>query len=325
MTAVAAIQMQARVGDLAYNLQHVETLLLEAIEGGAKVIALPEFFTTAIVLDQDESVRRCVLPPNNIALNMLIQTCKRHQVLVGGSYLEQRPESSDVFNCYVIVRPDGSVTRHDKDRPTMIEGAFYVEGNTQGVHATDFGSVGTAVCWETIRTQTVRRLQGNIDFLMTGSHWWTTATNFSGMKKKLAVVDKENRQMLAKAPAMLSKLLGVANIHASHCGDLKGLVAVFPGRLLDVDFETELIGETQIVDHLGNVVARRFASEGPGVLIADLELTRQPVRLDLPDRYWIPEMPLMTKIHWWQQNYVSKGIYRKAKKEERLSVRSELS
>lgn len=321
MTKVAAIQMHARVGDLAYNLQHAETLLLEAIKTGAKVIALPEFFTTTIVLDHLEGVRRCVLPPDNIALDMLIKLCKRHQVLIGGSYLELRPESGDVFNCYVLVRPDGSVTRHDKDRPTMIENAFYVEGKTQGIHSTDYGAVGTAVCWETIRTQTVKRLQGNIDFLMTGSHWWTTATNCWNSVQKLAkTMDKRNRSMLSRTPARLSKMLGVANIHASHCGEIKGLFPLLPGRLLDLNFETELIGETQIVDNQGNSVARRLASEGPGVITADIELTRQSASMALPERYWIPNLSLIVKMYWWQQNYVAKGIYKRAKRKGCLSI-----
>src|SRR5690606_8467483 len=108
--------------DLRYNLAHVRDLLVQAIRQGAQVVALPEFFTTPIV--QDRRIWSCALPPENAALDLLRRFAREHGVLIGGSYLEKRGE--DIYNCYVLVRPDGSVSRHDKDLPTMIENAYYI-------------------------------------------------------------------------------------------------------------------------------------------------------------------------------------------------------
>ena len=146
MPIVAALQIEARTADVAYNLDHVRELAMEAVGKGAKVIAVPEFFTTSIVLD--DRIWSCALPPENPALDMLKEIASDNEVLIGGSYLEKR--GGDIFNCYSLVRPDGTVTRHDKDLPTMIENAFYIGGNTDGVHDTSLGRVGTAVCWELI-------------------------------------------------------------------------------------------------------------------------------------------------------------------------------
>ena len=44
---VAAIQMRARVGDVAGNLSHAESLVREAFRRGAEWVILPEFFTSA--------------------------------------------------------------------------------------------------------------------------------------------------------------------------------------------------------------------------------------------------------------------------------------
>ena len=44
---VAAIQMRARVGDVAGNLSHAESLVREAFRPGAEWVILPEFFTSA--------------------------------------------------------------------------------------------------------------------------------------------------------------------------------------------------------------------------------------------------------------------------------------
>ena len=39
-------------------------------------------------------------------------------------------------------------------------------------------TVGAAVCWELMRTQTVQRLRGRIDLALTGSGWWSFSENW---------------------------------------------------------------------------------------------------------------------------------------------------
>lgn len=284
---VAAVQAQCRTADLDYNLAHIKELALEAVGQGAKVISLPEFFTTNIVMD--DRLYSCVLPPENVALDMLKEIAMDNGVLIGGSYLEKR--DGDVYNCYTLVRPDGSVTRHDKDLPTMVENAYYVGGQTDGVHKTDFGTVGTAVCWEQIRTQTIHRLKGKIDFAMTGTHWWTVATNWSLIANLLAKADKANREVFDIVPQVFGQCLGVANIHASHCGSVNGLYPMLPANLLNVAYETDLLGGTQIVDNTGKIIKHLGADAGAGVIVADIDLARGEVTHETPDQYWIHKMP----------------------------------
>jgi predicted amidohydrolase len=200
----------------------------------------------------------------------------------------------------------------------MIENAFYIGGNTDGVHDTVFGRVGTAVCWELIRTQTVQRLDGKIDFAMTGTHWWTVASNWNVFRSYLESSDADFRELFRSTPATFSRLLGVANIHASHCGKLAGKYPMLPNRLWDVPYETQLLGETQIVDNQGKVLARMTADEGSGVLTAELDLVPSEPSLQTPDRFWIPDLQGLAKFVWWHQNSVSKGIYRRAKADQRF-------
>ena len=313
MIKVAALQIAARCGDLAYNLNHVRKLADHAARQGAKIIAVPEFFTTTIVLDENDRVRDCVLPPNNPALDLLKEIADKYKVIIGGSYLEKR--NGDIFNCYALVRPDGMVTRHDKDLPTMIENAFYIGGKTSGIHQTNIGRIGTAVCWELIRTQTVKRLKGKVDFLMTGTHWWTVATNWWTLFNP--IIDKwysDNLELIQSTPSTFSKLLGTANIHASHCGTLSGKFRFLPWGLLDVSYETDLLGETQIVNNEGQIIARLAKEDGPGVLIAEIDLTAKKPSMELPNRFWIPELSQPFKQFWAHQNAVGKPLYDQAKK-----------
>ena len=141
-TTVAGLQMEAKLADIPGNLSLAEKLIDAAGAKGAKVIALPEFFTTPIIYD--ERLFACSLPPQNMALDMLIGKAIKHGAQIGGSYLEMRHR--DVFNTYVLVEPDGRVHRHDKDLPTMVENAFYRGGSETGLCQTKDYDVGIAIC-----------------------------------------------------------------------------------------------------------------------------------------------------------------------------------
>ena len=312
-TRVAAVQMAGRTGDIPYNLAHVRELLDEAIRLRARVIAVPEFFTTPIV--ENPVLWQCALPAaGNPALDLLIDYATTHQVLIGGSYLERR--GSDIYNCYTLVSPDGSVSRHDKDLPTMIENAYYRCGHDDGFHHTPLGKVGTAVCWETIRTQTVRRLAHRIDFLMTGSHWWSPPTNWKVGRSFMSKMASMNDQLMYAAPGTLASLLGVANMHAAHCGELRGSIPLLPCGLLSAPFDSQLMGETQIIDNQGHILARRHRDQGPGVISADLSLTPGIASLPCPDSYWIPRLPARFRAFWWHQNACAKTLYRQRHKSQ---------
>jgi predicted amidohydrolase len=314
-TRVAALQMRGRVADIRYNLHHVKELLDEAVHQKARVISVPEFFTTQIV--ENPRLWTASLPPENAALDLLREYATDHQVLIGGSYLEHRAGPArrpDVFNCYTLVQPDGTVTRHDKDQPTMIENAYYTGGDDDGIHQTSFGRVGTAVCWETIRTRTIHRLKNKTDFLMTGSHWWSPPINWPfahGFMKSMA--DMNDRYMEATPPTF-ARILGLANIHAAHCGKLEGSIPISPAGVPSARYCGELMGEAQIIDNQGNRLARRHRHEGPGVISADLDLVPAEPTLPTPDRFWIPELAWRFRFFWWQQNLCGKQLYKKARR-----------
>jgi len=314
-TRVAALQMQGRVADICYNLDHVRELLDEAVHLKAEVVAVPEFFTTPII--EDARLWGASLPAENPALDLLKEYATRHKILIGGSYLEYRPGNSGphVYNCYVLVQPDGTVSRHDKDRPTMIENAYYTSGHDDGLHRTSLGRVGTAVCWETIRTATVQRLRGNIDFVMTGSHWWSPPFHWPVIAPFLRTMAKMNEVYMERAPVEFARMLGVANIHASHCGALDGTIPVLPQGLTSAPYHGELMGEAQIIDNRGTRLARRHRNEGPGVITADLDLVPATPTLPMSNRFWIPDLGWRFRFFWHQQNLCGRQLYDKARRQ----------
>ncbi len=314
-TRVAAVQMEGRVADLRFNLDQVSRLLDAAIESGATVIAIPEFFTTPIIYDP--RLFACALPPENPAIELLRSKSRRHGVYIGGSYLEMR--DGDVYNTYVFVEPDGTVHRHDKDIPTMVEGAFYIGGTDPGRMETSLCSVGAAVCWEMVRTQTVQRLRGQVDLLMTGSHWWSDP-GWRLPSRLVFAENKRNRRLLQETPGRFAELIGAPTLHAGHVGVLSGRFLTIPKTRLTVAARTRLLGETQIIDGDGTMVARLRAEDGPGVVTGDITLGRRTGDLPpVPQRFWIPELGGLVRLLWHHQNACGRGAYRWAKRTGRLA------
>ena len=313
LTCVAAVQMEGRVADVPYNIDHAARLIDEAVAQGAKIIAIPEFFTTRIVYD--ERLFGCSLPPENPALDMLKSKATRNGVMIGGSYLEMR--DGDVYNTYVLVEPDGTVHRHDKDLPTMVENAFYVGGCDDGLIRTGMGRIGAAVCWEMVRTQTARRLRGEVDLLMTGSHWWSEP-GWKILKSFIKPAHEGNGRLMRATPGRLAGLIGAPLIHAGHAGILEGGFLTVPGTRLTVGTRTQLMGETQIVGGAGEIIARRHYGEGAGIVCADIRLGAVAPREDMADRFWIPRLGAMPAILWHHQNACAKPVYKWAKRTGRL-------
>ncbi len=303
---VAAVQMHGRLADIPYNLRQAEALATEAFTRGARIVALPEFFTTPIAFDP--RLAGCALPPANEAIDLLERLARRYQGIIGGSMLLRRGD--DVFNTYVLMQPDGRCFTHDKDIPTMWENAFYVGGGDDGLMQTALGPVGAAVCWELIRTQTVTRLRDRIRFAITGSNWWGGPENWPLAQTLFAGVERTNVRLAAEAPVTFARMLGVAVLHAGQAGRFEGRFLLLPGRAASVRYVSSFRGETMIVDRKGQVVSKVAREEGPGIALADVLLKPGKPSLDPdPAAFWIPDLPAFHRAYWRHQNACGKWWY----------------
>lgn len=305
---VAAIQLETKVGDVAANIELAERMATEAFENGAVVVGLPEFYTGRIA--PSEEAFKIVLPAANKAIDMMSRLAKKYGGRIGGSMLAA--DNGEIYNRYVLAEPDGRLHRHDKDLPTMWENAFYIGGADDGVWDTGIGTVGAAVCWELVRHQTIRRMQGRVQFAMTGTHWWTMPENWPITEPLLRAIGQYNRYMSEQAPVEFARRLGAPVLQASHCGPLSGKYLLFPGADLGFEMRSHFVGASQIVDAQGKVLASRNTMEGPGIVMAKITpaVTEPVIRSD-PNRYWIPEHALFIKAYWYHHNFVNKSAYRR--------------
>lgn len=295
----AAIQLEAVPADVDANLATVERLVEDAVAAGARTIALPEFFTTGIGFWPE--LADAALPFDGKATELLSALARRHQVLIGGSLLI-RDTDGNVRNTYLVVKQDGVAGRHDKDLPTMWENAFYVGGHDDGVIQAGDLTVGAAVCWELMRTQTVRRLRGRIDLAMTGSGWWSIPdwwprTIFRRMERRNAATARQ-------AAASFAGFVGAPVLHAAHVGSLRCRMPWLP-----LGYAGRFEGGTMIVAADGTVLAA--ADDGEGVVVADVSVGRSAPSSAAPERFWLHPRGALPAAAWHYQRVHGRRYYRR--------------
>lgn len=216
-------------------------------------------------------------------------------------------------NAWFLIGPDGRVLgRHDKDLPTMWENCFYAGGGDDGVLSTADLSVGAAVRWEFIRTQTVRRLRDRIDLLVGGSAWWSIPPwPPASMTRRLEASNARTanaRTAAAIAPTM-ARALGVPVAHAALCGPVRCNMPLVPG----VPYEGHYQGGTCVIDGRGAVLGWRGTHDGPGVVIADVEPGRTAPTLEVSDDagFWPHPRGPVAAAMWAYQNPHGRRWYRR--------------
>ena len=305
---VAAIQMRANLARVDENLKAAERLATLAFEDGAEWVVLPEFFTTAMAYNPQmlDGAR----PIDGEPFMLLTKLAKKHNGVIGGSFIAMK--DNDSYNTFVLAFPDGTVYFHDKDQPTMWENCYYLGGSDEGILKTETATVGVALCWEFVRTRTVQRLLNRVDFVVGGSCWWTLPEMyFPGFPHS---VHERNLEIMMETPARFAKMLGVPVIHASHAGEIEGKLPLVPG----FPYKSHLLGETQIVDGTGQILARMRYEDGEGFITADIDITRRESPTEtVPDKFWIPDLPLQIRFMWWLQNLHGAWYYRLKTKHHR--------
>ena len=298
----AAIQLAARVGDIDANLEACERLADRAGLDGAECIVLPEFFTTGIGFVPE--LADASLAPDGQATDLLTSLARRHGALVGGSFLCRDPDG-EVRNAFLLATAEGEIAgRHDKDLPTMWENAFYVGGDDDGVIETDEATVGAAVCWELMRTQTVHRLRGRIDVALTGSGWWSVPQTWPP-RTLMRRAEAGNRALARRAAQQFALFVGCPVVHAAHCGPLNCPMPWSP-----IGFDGHFEGWAMICDASGRVLAGRAAEHGEGVVIAEIEPGRGTPMLQPPNRFWLHRRGAIPAFTWWYQRLWGRPWYR---------------
>lgn len=295
----AAIQIEARLGDIDYNLECCERLVNEAVSAGAEWVVLPEFFPTGVAYlpELAEEAPAADGEPTR----MLAQSARRHGIHLGGSAIVRDPDGHN-RNAFFLFGPGGDlIGRHDKDLPTMWESALYVGGTDPGLFEVGDTTIGVALCWELMRSQTVARLGGQVDLVVGGSGWWSIPR-----WPLLGRAERRNEVRATTAPATFARHVGAPVVHAAHAGPVE---CGFLGTPLP--YRGHLEGGAQICDANGRVLAFRSREQGEGIVMAEVALgrTRQTYA---SDRFWLQERGSIAAAAWSYHNFLGRRLYDRA-------------
>jgi predicted amidohydrolase len=111
----------------------------------------------------------------------------------------------------------------------MWENCFYVGGEDDGVLEAEGKSVGVALCWELMRSQTARRLRGRVDVVLAGSGWWSVMD--WRPRAVFRRLEARNAALARRAAESYSTYVGAPLAHAAHAGRARMRVAVVAAAL----------------------------------------------------------------------------------------------
>ncbi len=303
---VAAVQSAPRLGAVEENLIRLEDLIRDAHrEHDPRVIVVPEAMTSPNAYHRD--LRGVTRPVDGAPFQLLTRLARELDCCVAGGFLARRGD--DAYGTYVLAEPDGSAHLHDKDIPSAWENHFYRGGDDDG--RTRSGTLGLDVglCsgWEWARYRTARRLRG-VDLVLGGMCWPSFPTNWPGplrrwSRREHSIWERANREL----PPQVARLVGAPVIYAAHVGDVR---AQMPGAPF-IPWQTVTLGETQIADAEGRVLARLPHDAGEGHVGAEITPGAVPPLDPLADRLWIPVMTVSTHVAAWHlMNNMGRADYR---------------
>lgn len=308
MTRIAVIQPELALGEVERNLLRVEELIVDAHrEHGPAVIVVPEACTTPNVFAK--VLRGTPAPVDGRPFQMLTRLARELDCVLAGGFVAVR--GADAFGTYVLAEPGGAAHLHDKDIPTAWENAFYRGGDDPGTpYCRALGcTVGLMSGWEWARQRTAARVRAaGAGVVLGGMCWPSMPTNWPPLLRRLAAREHGIWREQARAlPGQVARLTGVPAAHASHVGPVVGETPLASG----LRWRTVMLGESQVCDRDGTILARLSMEDGEGHLAADVDISAAPSPRDpIEDRFWIPRMTLLTELAWRSMNLHGSISYR---------------
>ncbi len=255
---VAAIQM-ASGPNVTGNLSEARRLIAKAVEQGARLVVLPEFFAIMGMNEQDK-VKVREQPGDGPIQKFLGETARQYKIwLVGGSIPLAASTPDKVLNsCLVFDEQGEQVARYDKihlfnlelGNESYNESKTIEPGNQVVVVDSPFGRIGLAVCYD-LRFPELFRAMKNVDIIVLPAAFTETT-------------GKMHWEVLVRARAIENLAYMVASAQGGYHVN---------GR--------ETHGNSMIVDPWGRVLDR--LPRGSGVVVADVNPSYQAsLRASLP-------------------------------------------
>lgn len=170
---IAGIQM-ASGPNVRANLSEAEKLIEIAVQQGAKLIALPEYFAIMGMKDTDK-VKAAEKEGLGPIQQFLSGMAKKHEVwIVGGSVPLQSDHHEKIHNACLVYNDQGKqVARYDKihlfglnlGNETYHEEKTIIPGKQVVTVESPFGKIGLSICYD-LRFPELYRAMGEVDLIL---------------------------------------------------------------------------------------------------------------------------------------------------------------
>lgn len=170
---IAGIQM-ASGPNVTANLSEAEKLIEIAVQQGAKLIALPEYFAIMGIKDTDK-VKAAEKEGLGPIQQFLSGMAKKHEVwIVGGSVPLQSDQHEKIHNACLVYNDQGKqVARYDKihlfglnlGNETYHEEKTIIPGKQVVTVESPFGKIGLSICYD-LRFPELYRAMGEVDLIL---------------------------------------------------------------------------------------------------------------------------------------------------------------
>jgi len=157
--------MEASPAPTTERLQRANNLIMEAVNGGAQLIVLPEVFNTGYEYSENNYARAEDI--DDRTATWMRATAQKNSVHLAGSFLLR--DSDEVFNSLLLFAPDGRYWRYDKNYPWGWERAYFREGRGITIAETAIGKIGLMICWDYAHPKLWKRYAGRVDMMVISS------------------------------------------------------------------------------------------------------------------------------------------------------------
>ncbi len=251
MVAVAVVQTEPVIGDVAGNLARIADAVTPAAADGARLVVLPELCITGYMFDdRSEALALAEEIPGGPSAQVLVELAQDLGVHLVAGFAER--DGDALFNSSILTGPHGYVGRYRKVHLWDNENTIFTPGDVGlPVFDTDLGRVGMLICYDAWFPEAFRSLalQG-VDVVCLPTNWVPIPGQRDG------------------APAMALTLCQAA----AHVNSIHVLAANRVGN----ERGQEFIGQSALVGPTGWPLVEPASRWLPQTLVAEADLHSGP-------------------------------------------------